>query len=164
MMHRALNELTHPSGKTRKALFIYGLYIFVGNLVWEFAHMPLYTIWYDGTQTQIISYAIHCILGDVMIALTSLGVALLVFVNQNSWLSSKQTFWRTALLAMGLGLAYTFFSEYLNVEIRQSWTYTEAMPRLPVIGTGLTPILQWLILPGLGFYFLQRKFVTPEQT
>lgn len=46
-----------------------------------------------------------------------------------------------------LGVAYTIFSEWLNVEIHQSWAYTEFIPPL---GTGLAPVLQWLLLPGLA--------------
>lgn len=30
--------------------------------------------------------------------------------------------------------------------------YTQAMPRLPPFGTGLSPVLQWLLLPGLALH------------
>ena len=49
-----------------------------------------------------------------------------------------------------LGAGYTIFSEWLNVEIRRSWSYTAAMPVVPFIGTGLTPLLQWLIVTTLA--------------
>ena len=54
----------------------------------------------------------------------------------------------TAIL---LGAAYTVFSEWLNVDIRRSWSYTAAMRVLPVLGTGLTPLLQLVVVPGLAF-------------
>jgi hypothetical protein len=38
----------------------------------------------------------------------------------------------------------------VNVEIRGSWAYSERMPRLPVTGTGLAPLAQWIVLPGLA--------------
>jgi hypothetical protein len=44
-----------------------------------------------------------------------------------------------ALAAVLLGLGYTVFSEWLNARIRQSWSYTEAMPVIPPLGTGLPP-------------------------
>ena len=56
-----------------------------------------------------------------------------------------------ALPAILLGLGYTVFSEWLNVRIRQTWSYTEAMPLLPPLGTGLAPFLQWVIVPGMAF-------------
>ena len=43
-------------------------------------------------------------------------------------------------------MSYTIFSEGLNVEIWQTWAYTDFMLRLPPLGTGLTPLLQWLLL------------------
>jgi hypothetical protein len=36
-------------------------------------------------------------------------------------------------------------------EIRRSWAYASAMPVLPWTGTGLSPVLQWLVVPGLAF-------------
>ena len=60
----------------------------------------------------------------------------------------------TAIL---LGAAYTVFSEWFNVDIRRSWSYTAAMPILPLIGTGLTPLLQWLIVPGTAFAIIAYR-------
>jgi hypothetical protein len=53
--------------------------------------------------------------------------------------------------AIALGVAYTVFSEWLNVQILRRWSYTTAMPVLPLIGIGLTPLLQWVVVPGLAF-------------
>jgi len=60
--------------------------------------------------------------------------------------------------AIGLGVAYTIFSEWLNVEIRRSWSYTAAMPVLPWLGTGLTPLLQWVIVPGLALGVVAHRY------
>jgi hypothetical protein len=53
------------------------------------------------------------------------------------------------VLFIALGLAYTIFSEWLNVSVVKSWTYSDLMPLIPPLGTGLTPILQWIIVPLL---------------
>jgi hypothetical protein len=63
---------------------------------------------------------------------------------------------RMALAAVLLGLGYTVFSEWLNARIRQSWSYTEAMPVIPPLGTGLSPLLQWLIVPGIALLYAGR--------
>jgi hypothetical protein len=68
-----------------------------------------------------------------------------------------------ALTAILLGLGYSVFSEWLNVPVRQSWSYTEAMPLLPPLGIGLTPFLQWLIVPGIALLFI-RKTMLPNVT
>jgi len=55
------------------------------------------------------------------------------------------------LTAIVLGVAYTTWSEWLNVEVWRNWSYTATMPVLPWIGTGLVPVLQWLVVPGIAF-------------
>ena len=59
-------------------------------------------------------------------------------------------FLRVAGLTIAGGVLYTIFSEWLNVSIRHSWNYSQAMPRLPVLGTGLAPFLQWIVVPLLA--------------
>jgi hypothetical protein len=59
--------------------------------------------------------------------------------------------------AIILGAAYTILSEWLNVEIWRSWSYTAAMPVLPLFGTGLTPLLQWRVVPGLAFAIIAYR-------
>ena len=56
------------------------------------------------------------------------------------------------------GAAYTIFSEWPNVEIRRSWSYTTAMLVLPWLGTGLMPLLQWLIVPGLALAIIGYRY------
>jgi hypothetical protein len=63
------------------------------------------------------------------------------------------------VLALGSGLAYTIFSEWLNTEIRDSWAYTEWMPTLPLIGYGLAPFAQWLLVPPLALWWARRGHV-----
>ncbi|NJO23451.1 MAG: IS4 family transposase, partial [Sphingomonadales bacterium] len=61
------------------------------------------------------------------------------------------------------GLAYTIFSEWLNTEVRGSWAYTQWMPQLPMIGTGLAPLMQWLTIPPLAFWWARRPLVAHAQ-
>ena len=46
------------------------------------------------------------------------------------------------------GVAYPIYSEWLNMTVRQSWAYSSLMPVLPVTGTGLAPLLQWIVVPS----------------
>ena len=122
--------------------------ITVGNLLWEFAHMPLYMLWRTGTVGEIVSAALHCTGGDVLIATASLVFAL-VAVGSPAW--PRERFRPVAVAAIALGLGYTVFSEWLNIEVRQTWAYSELMPTLPWLGTGLSPLAQWLVVPALAF-------------
>jgi hypothetical protein len=126
----------------------------LGNLVWEFAHMPLYTIWETGTSREIVFAALHCTGGDVLIALSTLLSALLLF-GSNRWPASGYR--RVALVTLALGVAYTVASEWLNIQIRQTWAYRDWMPVIPVINAGLSPVAQWIVLPALAFWCARRS-------
>lgn len=123
------------------------------SLVWEFAQMPLYTLWQTGTPREIVYSALHCTVGDAMIGGTSLLVAL-VLVGGADWPRGR---WGAVLAAaVAIGLGYTVFSEWLNVGLRASWAYSSLMPVIPPFGTGLTPILQWLVLPPVAYLIATR--------
>ena len=51
------------------------------------------------------------------------------------------------MVALVLGVGYTIYSEWMNVNVRGNWAYAPAMPTLPGIGTGLFPLLQWIVVP-----------------
>lgn len=50
-----------------------------------------------------------------------------------------------------LGVAYTLFSEWLNTQVTESWQYTESMLQVPWLGTGIAPLLQWIVVPPLAY-------------
>ena len=118
----------------------------IGHFVWEAAQLPLYTLWRAGTRHEIVTALIHCTGGDILITTVTLAIAC-ALAQQLRWRAFGR---RMIFTAIVLGVAYTILSEWLNVEIRRSWSYTAAMPVVPFIGTGLTPLLQWLIVTTLA--------------
>ena len=90
---------------------------------------------------------VHCTGGDILIAFSSLLLSL-VLTGSGEW--PRRRFGRVAALAVGFGVGYTIFSEWLNIVVRKSWQYSELMPVVPFIDTGLSPLLQWIIIPSLG--------------
>ena len=130
--------------------------IAVGHLLWEFAHMPLYTIWWTGTWGEIVFAALHCTGGDILIALSSLVLALLT-VGREGW--PRERFRAVATITVLLGLAYTAFSEWLNIVIRAAWAYSDLMPIVSVLEfeVGLSPLLQWIVVPLLAFRVVRRR-------
>lgn len=131
----------------------YILAITFGNLVWEFAQLPLYTIWYEGSPDEVVFAAVHCTGGDLLIASSALLSALIIAGNRH-W--PHAGFGTVGTIAVLGGFAYTVFSEWLNTEIRGRWAYTEWMPTLPLIGTGLAPLAQWLLGPPLALWWARR--------
>lgn len=114
------------------------------NLVWEVAQLPLYTIYETGTPWAIAFAVAHCTAGDVLIALACYGLGALAG-RSLCWPLDRPA--RGAAAAIPAGVAYTIFSEWLNVSVRGSWQYASAMPTIS--GIGVAPLLQWLIVPSL---------------
>jgi hypothetical protein len=50
-----------------------------------------------------------------------------------------------------MGVGYTIFSEWLNIVVREAWAYRDIMPVIPIIDAGLTPFLQWLVVPTAAY-------------
>jgi hypothetical protein len=128
----------------------------IGHPFWEAGQLPLYTQWQTGSPREIVTALIHCTGGDILITTVTLAAAA-ALARLFRWRAFGR---RVVFTAIMLGADYTVFSEWLNVDIRRSWSYTAAMPVLPLFGTGLTPLLQWLVVPGLAFgiiAFLDRR-------
>jgi|GEM_PF-504097 len=130
-----------------KAIRFYVLISFFLHTFWEIGHLPLYSLWLEDSLVVKTTYVFHCIVGDAVIAFTSLFIAL-IFSKNRKWPAKR--FATTSAFTLVLGLVYLFFSEWLNVEIRQSWAYTDKMPTVPPLGTGLSPLLQWIIIPTIA--------------
>ncbi len=128
----------------------------LANLAWESLHLPLYTVWAEGTAAYLLFVVLHCTGGDLLIALSALALALLLLAPPR-W--PRDGFGPVAAAATVIGVGYTIFSEWLNLVVRNSWQYSELMPVVPLIDTGLSPLLQWVLVPPASLW-LARKLVT----
>lgn len=97
----------------------------------------------------------HCTGGDILITLSTLLLALLLFGRPN-WPQAQGVRVLNAVLIFGVG--YTIFSEWLNIEIREAWAYRDLMPVIPVIGAGLSPILQRIVIPIAAYSYALGLF------
>jgi hypothetical protein len=119
----------------------------IGHLLWETAQLPLYTIWWTGTARENLVAVVHCTGGDILITMATLLTAALA-ARLCGWhpFGSRMVF-----TVVVLCVAYTIMSEWLNVAVWRSWSYASGMPVLPWLGTGLSPLVQWLVVPALAF-------------
>lgn len=136
-----------PSSHTRwlAAIRRYLVVAAAGNLVWETAQLPLYTLWRTDSARAIVRAILHCTAGDIVIAMGALIFALAA-VGSAQWPDERGI--TVAVAVIAIGVAYTIGSEYVNTAVRRSWAYTEWMPTLPWIGTGLVPLSQWVAVPA----------------
>ena len=143
------------SSNWHAALRAYLLTAAVTDLLWEAAHLPLYTLWSTGTAGANLFAVIHCTLGDVLLALASLILALML-TGDRDWPARR--FAPVLALTLVFGFGYTVFSERLNVVVRKSWDYSELMPIVPLGGLrlGVSPLLQWIVVPLIAFRVVRR--------
>ena len=130
-----------------RAIRRYLLVSAAANLLWETVQMPLYTLWRTGTRREVTIAILHCSAGDVMIAAAVL-VLTLALLGSPDWPARSR--WPVGVCTLLFGLICTIYSEYLNTVVRLAWRYTDAMPVLPVLGTGLAPFMQWVFVPAIA--------------
>lgn len=124
------------------------------HLIWEMLQLPLYTIWRAGSPGEIAFAVLHCTMGDLMIASLSLLAALLI-VGNPSWPSER--FISVMMTTIAVAVAYTFYSEWVNTTVRKTWQYSGLMPTIPILGTGLSPLVQWLIVPTIALLAVRLR-------
>lgn len=130
------------------------LFSFLLNLAWEMWQVPFFQGMAEAPHWQGVMTCTRATAGDVAIALTAFWVAA-AWARTRYWILSPG---KTDLAVfIGTGLIATIVLESLATEVLGRWTYTEAMPRLPVLGTGLLPVLQWLLIPPLVIWVSGRQ-------
>ncbi len=136
---------TQDSWVTWSAVRRYLVWITFLMLLWEILQLPFYSIWRDASWRYLVLAILHCTAGDIAIALTTFVAAILI--SNPRWpqeANLSQVVWLVAL-----GISYTIYSEWSNLA-RGSWAYSPLMPTLPYLGTGLAPLVQWLVLPAFA--------------
>lgn len=119
------------------------------NLAWEAVQLPLYTIWYEAEWADIAYAVAHCTAGDVLIGIFALFLTLIATG------AGRVGTWRVAHVVAGtvaLSVSYTVFSEWMNTVVHEHWKYSGLMPLLPIVGTGLSPVLQWVLVPSFALH------------
>ncbi len=130
-----------PTGVMARA-GLWSAIAFVLNLAWEIAHVRLYTIWAEADRASVAWSLLHCSLGDVLIALSMFALAGTALWRVD-WPASRP--WAGGAVVVIGAMAFTAWSEWYNVYRAGNWSYAASMPL--IFGIGLTPLLQWLILP-----------------
>ena len=130
------------------------LFALLLNYPWEFLQVPFYRDMPQAAHWDAILFCSRATAGDALIALASFwGVALL----SRSWVwVTRPSLWQVGAFS-AFAVAITVGLEWHATVIAERWAYAEHMPVLPVIGTGLLPILQWVILPPLIVWLVYRQ-------
>lgn len=145
---------------TPKILFKYFVvllipFAFLFNVVWEILQIPLYQ---GGTYAW--NHILFCVIASfadaIMVLLIYFGFA---FLYKNALWIKDLTTAKVIFLILTGGIG-AILAEILYLSIG-SWSYASSMPVIPFVNTGLSPVLQFMILP-LFVYMVVYKLVKKE--
>lgn len=145
----------HDKNNYRNYIIGVAALAFLLNFIWELAQGPLYEGFeYDA---QHISFCALASIADMLMVLILLfGFGLM---NDNVfWAKSIGT--SDILPLILIGITGALVGEVWHT-FRGDWAYAEAMPMVPMIKIGLSPILQFAVLPLLIF-FTGAKLIKEE--
>jgi len=130
------------------------IFAFLLNLPWELAQVPLFAGMPSARHWAAILVCGRATLGDAVIALVAFwGVALAG--GGRAWVLAPTP----GLVGgfMAVGVLVTIGMERLATRVLGRWAYAEAMPVIPLLEVGLSPMLQWVVLPPLIVWFVRRQ-------
>lgn len=127
---------------------------FAFHFIWEFIQIPTYAGMAELNHWQGVLVCTQATFGDVGIALIAFWAASL-FVRSRQWIRPLTPLPLSVYLLTGLML--TVALEFVYTKITHRWTYSELMPLVPPLDTGLSPLLQWIVVPLLVVFVVQRQ-------
>jgi len=139
------------TGHFLKPFLLWIVAAFALHGIWELAQLPLYTLWDDLDRWRVARYVLHCLAGDVLIAVTTYLLTAIVFRDLD-W--PRRRPWLAGAFLIALGVVFTAASEWYNVYVLGGWAYKSTMPLIG--GIGLTPLLQWVFVPALMILTMRR--------
>lgn len=127
---------------------------FLLNYPWEMLQAPFFAGMTDMRHWDAVRECSWATLGDAGLLVGAFWVGAAV-QRTRGWMARPRPSAVAAFLATGL-LA-TVVVEWLATEVWHRWEYGPRMLTLPVLGTGVTPLLQWLVLPPLLIWIVRRQ-------
>ena len=136
--------------------FNVAVFAFLLNYPWEFSQVPLFAGIPNAPHWTAIKICAIATLGDMVIMLVAYSFVAYI-ARSRGWIAAATVGQRMMFVAAGLGI--TAVIEYLALHGLwfESWSYSPLMPVMPGIGVGLSPLLQWIILPLLLVWSVSRQ-------
>ena len=130
------------------------VFSFLLNLAWEYWQVPFFRGMADQPHWVGVKACTLATFGDAGIAVTAFWITA-IFAKTRSWILRPRN--SDIAVFLGFGILATIVVEALATGVLARWSYNDAMPRLPILGTGLLPVIQWLIIPPLVIWFVRRQ-------
>jgi soluble P-type ATPase len=136
------------------------LFALLLNYPWEFLQVPFFEEMAALDHWEAIVICSRAAAGDSLIALLALWVV------SGSW---RDRYWirdpgrAQVAVFVAVGVLITIALEWHATEVADRWRYADHMPVVPLIGTGLLPLVQWILLPLLMVWLVRRQILGQER-
>lgn len=148
-----MRDSRRPAIAAACAALSWAAWLFALNLVWEVMQLPMYTLG-RYAEWPAVGYAVlHCTVGDATVAFASYLLAAAV-TRAPRWPLHRPL--AGLLIVLAAGELFTIWAEWYNVYVLRSWAYAAGMPT--VLGIGVAPLLQWLVLPPLALVIVRYRW------
>lgn len=139
----------------KKAFIVFAFTVaalaFLLNFIWEVIQIPLYK-GSSFTPKHIAFCALGALADVIMVLLLYLGLAFIF--RTPFWIQDVR--WQRVIILILIGATGAILSEMRHLSVG-SWAYADSMPIIPVVKVGISPVLQFMILPLLiyriSFYY-----------
>jgi len=148
---RATKRFKSPLDWPETNVFVFGVLL---NLPWELLQAPLFRGMAELPHLEGARLCLAAAVGDATLLLLAYWITALV-AKSRGWFATLQ--WRELTIFTGVALALAMVIERLSTGVLHRWSYGAAMVVAPWLGIGLSPILQWLVLPAVVVFFVHRQ-------
>ena len=151
-----LQKRTDNRPVTFRLLFRLYTISYVLNTLWEVIQSPLYRI-----HSNNNNHLLFCLLAAIADAImTVLLYFSFVQIYKNLFWFKKPGYDKLFLLVL-TGGSGALLSELIHISLKQ-WSYKQSMPLIPLLNVGLVPVLQFILLPGITYYFALKNSQNPQ--
>ncbi len=128
------------------------LLAFILNFAWEVIQGPLYNGF-----TYSIAHIALCGLASVADAIMVMLIYFVLGLIYKDALWIKQLTLQRIFILILIGGIGAVLSEVRHLSLG-NWSYATSMPLLPFVNAGISPVLQFMLLPPFIFYISFRMF------
>ena len=150
-MPEQLNQETQ--GLTYLPEFNIVIFALLLNFPWEFLQVPFFEGMATAEHWQGVKSCTQATIGDAVIMLVAFW-CVAAFAGRY-WLLRPKFAHIGSLVAVGEGITIVIEKLAVSGVWVQSWSYSERM--FTAFCIGITPVLQWIVLPPLTIWFCKRQ-------
>ena len=132
------------------------LFAFLLNYPWEFIQTPMYEGLAGMPHWEAVQICTQATVGDAVIMLLAFWVVALLR-RDRAWIALPTLHCVLLFCLIGVGITVCIEALALRGWWLSNWNYSTAMPIIPILGVGLFPVLQWLVLPPLAAGLVGRQ-------